>query len=141
MNQLIAEIPVKEDLDESFLWLEENLPKEYEGKDLERAFDCLSRADVFKGRIRRWQHWRFLVYINDLMTAGIALSKDEKYKKVISYTPQKRSKPVEKGQVKMVDYAKGFGFIISEEDDELYFNFSDIHPKFKSSRTVGTANN
>ncbi len=41
---------------------------------------------------------------------------------------------MEKGQVKMVDYAKGFGFIVSEDDDELYFNFSDIHPKFKSSR-------
>lgn len=81
---------VKEDLDESMLWLEENLPKEYEGKDLARAFDCLSRADVFKGRIRRWQYWRFMVYINDLMTAGVAVSKDNKYKKFISYTPTKR---------------------------------------------------
>jgi len=81
---------VREDLDESMLWLEENIPKEYEGQDLNRAFDCLSRADVFKGRIRRWQYWRFLVYINDLITAGVAVSKDEKYKKFISYTPTTR---------------------------------------------------
>jgi len=45
---------------------------------------------VFKGRIRRWQHWRFLVYINDLITAGIALSKDEKYKGFTKYGPTTR---------------------------------------------------
>jgi replication factor C large subunit len=46
----------------------------------------LSRADVFRGRISRWQHWRFLTYINDLLTAGIALSKTEKYPGFNKYT-------------------------------------------------------
>jgi len=82
---------VEEDIDKQLLWIDENLPKEYTNpEDLARAYECISRADVFKGRIRRWQHWRFLVYVNALLTAGIAVSKDEKYKQFVSYTPTKR---------------------------------------------------
>ena len=78
---------VDEDVDQVFLWIEENLPKEYtKPKDLVRAFDNLSTADVFRGRIKRRQHWRFLVYIYNLLTAGIALSKDERYKGFNKYT-------------------------------------------------------
>ena len=79
---------VKENLDEQLLWLDENLPKEYTNpEDLAKAYDKLSKADVFNRRIRRWQHWRFLVYINALITAGIAVSKKEKYKHHIQYKP------------------------------------------------------
>jgi replication factor C large subunit len=82
---------VEEDFDKRFLWLDENLPKEYTNPaDLARAYAMLSKADVFKGRIRRWQHWRFLVYVNALMTAGIATSKDLKYKEFIQYKPTTR---------------------------------------------------
>lgn len=82
---------VEEDLNKCFLWLDENLPKEYtKPRDLARAYDKLSRADVFRGRIKRWQHWRYLVYINDLLTAGIAVSKDEKNKTFIQYKPTGR---------------------------------------------------
>jgi len=82
---------VEEDFDKQFLWLDENLPKEYKNpKDLAKAYDCMSLADVFKGRIRRWQHWRFLVYVNSFLTAGIATSKTEKNKEFIQYTPTKK---------------------------------------------------
>ncbi|MBN2112466.1 replication factor C large subunit [Candidatus Woesearchaeota archaeon] len=82
---------VEEDIDKQFIWLDENLPKEYKDtSDLARAYEFMSRADVFKGRIRRWQHWRFLVYVNALLTAGVAVSKDEKYKDFVSYTPTRR---------------------------------------------------
>ncbi len=82
---------VPEDIDHRFLWIDENLPKEYSSpKDLARAYDMLSKADVYKGRIRRWQHWRFLVYINALTTAGIATAKDEKYKKFEKYSQTQR---------------------------------------------------
>lgn len=82
---------VDEDMDEVILWLDENLPKEYtKPADLARAYGCLSRADVFRRRIRRWQHWRFLVYIRSLITAGVASSKDEKYKTFTSYAPTRR---------------------------------------------------
>jgi replication factor C large subunit len=82
---------VKEDLNQQMLWIDENLPYEYsKPKDLARAYDKLSKADVFNRRIRRWQHWRFLVYINSLITAGVAVSKDEKYHKFVQYKPTGR---------------------------------------------------
>jgi len=90
---------IDEDLDTVGLWLEENIPKEYEGKDIAEAMDKLSKADVYKGRIRRWQHWRFLVYINALYSAGVALSKNEKYKKFVKYSPP--SKILKLWQAKM----------------------------------------
>ncbi len=82
---------VEEDTDEQFLWLDENLPHEYtKPEDLARAYDRLSKADVFRRRIRRWQHWRFLIYINALITAGIATAKTEKYKVNFQYKPTGR---------------------------------------------------
>ena len=62
-------------LDKIFLWLEENIPYEYSKEELFRAYECLSIADVFRGRIQRQRHWRFLVYQNILLSAGIAVSK------------------------------------------------------------------
>ncbi len=82
---------VRENVDDQFLWIDANLPREYEkAEDLARAYDKLSKADIFRRRIRRWQHWRFLVYINALLTAGVAVSKDEKYKKMVQYKPTGR---------------------------------------------------
>lgn len=82
---------VDEDLDEQLLWIDENLPKEYlNPEDLAKAYDKLSKADIFSRRIRRWQHWRFLIYINALITAGIAVSKKEKYRHYVEYKPTTR---------------------------------------------------
>jgi len=82
---------VNEKYDKLMLWIDENLPKEYtKPRDLARAYHYLSRSDVFQRRIRRWQHWRFLTYINAFLSAGIAVSKDEKYKEFIKYEPTKR---------------------------------------------------
>lgn len=82
---------VDEDLNKSLLWIDENLPKEYtKPLDRYRAYDKISRSDVFSGRIRRWQHWRFLVYVNALLTAGVAVSKDEKYPDFVAYKPTTR---------------------------------------------------
>jgi replication factor C large subunit len=82
---------VEEDFDQCALWVDENLPAEYEKpEDLARAYDYLSKADIMNRRIKRWQHWRFLVYIKSYLTAGIAVSKDEKYKKFVPYRPTTR---------------------------------------------------
>lgn len=71
---------VDEDHDTAFEWIRENVPKEYEDTDdVARAMDALSRADVFRGRIRRGQNWGLLKYVYGIMTAGVALAKDEKY--------------------------------------------------------------
>lgn len=82
---------VGEDFDEIMLWMEENLPVEYtKAADLYNAFECMSKADLFKGRIRKKQHWRFLVYIRNLLGVGIGLSKQEKYAGFVEYKPTQR---------------------------------------------------
>ena len=82
---------IDEDLEEVQQWIDENLPKEYtKPYDIYRAYEKLSRADVFRGRIIKRQHWHFLAIINVLLSAGIALSKDEKYPKFVRYSPTQR---------------------------------------------------
>ena len=80
------------EIDQISLWLEENIPLEYRGEDLARAFDALSRADVFKGRIYRQQYWHFLVYQNFFLTAGISTAKGAKnlHDRFTRYSPPKR---------------------------------------------------
>lgn len=61
-----------------FAWLEENVPRKYkEPKNLHQGMEALSRADVFKGRIRG-TNWILLKYIFDYLTVGIAYAKTER---------------------------------------------------------------
>lgn len=81
-------------LNDCMMWVEENMPKEYSGVELSAGYDALSKADVFLGRIRRWQHWRFLVYANALLTAGIALSKSSSHRKAGDVKYARSSRPL-----------------------------------------------
>ena len=90
-NEILKAISLlDEDLDEVFLWLEENIPYEYKNEILRDAYDYLSKADVFRGRIRRWQYWRYLVYENALMNLGVAFSKEKENNNFISYKRNSR---------------------------------------------------
>jgi len=62
-------------IDEVMLWMEENISLEYQGEELAKALDMLSKADVFKGRIYKQQYWRFLVYENIFLSYGISAAK------------------------------------------------------------------
>jgi len=75
-------------LDQVNLWLEKNIPKEYRGEELARAYEALSKADIFKGRIYRQQHWRFLVYQNFFLSAGVAAA--GKFKNPDGFTKYER---------------------------------------------------
>lgn len=77
-------------LDEILLWIEENLPREYQGEALARAYRALSMADVHRGRIYRQQHWRFLIYQNIFQSAGIAYAKDRSKTGFTKYERPKR---------------------------------------------------
>ncbi len=68
------------------LWVDENIPAEYEKPgEVAAAYDSLSKADVFDGRIRK-QNWQLLKYSIDLATAGVALSKEGAYRKFTKYS-------------------------------------------------------
>jgi replication factor C large subunit len=82
---------IEEDIDKIFMWLDENLVKEYtKAEDIANAYENLSLADVYFGRIRRWQYYRYYVYIYNLLSVGIAISKKEKNPEFIQYKPSDR---------------------------------------------------
>ncbi|HDI01745.1 MAG TPA: replication factor C large subunit [Candidatus Bathyarchaeota archaeon] len=67
------------DLDMLFEWIYENVPRAYKDpREVARAMDALSKADIFKGRIIRTQDWGLGRYVTTLMTAGVALAKEHK---------------------------------------------------------------
>ncbi len=64
------------DIDMLFQWVYENAPHQLtDARDLTNAMDALARADVYRGRIRATQDWKLLRYVIDLMTAGVAMSR------------------------------------------------------------------
>jgi replication factor C large subunit len=78
------------ELDDKFLWLDENLPLEYDFRELANAYDVLSRADVFRGRIIKRQTWHFLASIEALITAGISISKEKRKNNPVEYKQPSR---------------------------------------------------
>ena len=84
---------VDKDPDEIFWWIEQNIVNEYERpEEIAKAFDFLSKADLFRQRVKRRQNWKFKKYMIDLMTAGVALSKKEMYRKFTRYQYPKKIK-------------------------------------------------
>ncbi|MCR4335695.1 MAG: replication factor C large subunit [archaeon] len=69
-----------------FRWVEENIPRQYKDKDtIALAFNRLSRADVFNGRIFNRQHWGFLRYSSALASEGVGLAKKEVSHDFVAY--------------------------------------------------------
>ncbi len=67
-------------------WIEENVPVEYESpEDVAKAFDALSRAGVFSGRIRRRQNFALLKFVRALSLGGVAAAKAQPYFKFTPY--------------------------------------------------------
>lgn len=76
-------------LDDLFLYLEENTSGVYSKKAVINAFNEIGKADVFRGRIMKWQHWRFLVYVSFYLTYGVSSVKSDDVSK-ISYKRNSR---------------------------------------------------
>jgi len=58
------------DPDEIFWWIETNIPKVYKNnKDLARAYEILSDADIMRNRVQKQQNWRFRLYMIDIISA------------------------------------------------------------------------
>ncbi|KPU63770.1 replication protein C [Thermococcus sp. EP1] len=61
--------------DEVLLWLDENIPYVYyKPEDIARAYDALSRADIYLGRAKRSGSYGLWKYAMDMMTAGVAVA-------------------------------------------------------------------
>jgi len=90
---IAAEAFEKVDLlpEECFAWIDENLPNEYKNpEELAAAYEALSRADVFRGRIMSRQHWRLLSYFIQVMSIGTAIAKTKKHEGTLAYQQPSR---------------------------------------------------
>ena len=65
----------------------ENIPREYEKKEeIEKAYEMVSEADIYLGRAFSTRAYTYWKYAYDFMSVGVALSKDETYKKFARYS-------------------------------------------------------
>lgn len=100
MKKVLREKPTNETLkifdslnmniDDILLWFDENIPEEYQGEELVRAYELMSKIDVFRGRIHKQQYWRFLVYENLLLSYGIASAKKRVKTRYTTYKKPER---------------------------------------------------
>ncbi|QCW02201.1 replication factor C large subunit [Natrinema pallidum] len=72
---LRASYDVDETPDDLLNWIEDNVPKDYEGAELADAYEFLSNADRWLGRVRATQDYSYWRYATDNMTAGVAASR------------------------------------------------------------------
>jgi len=71
--------------DELSKWIEEGIPQEMrDNADLAKAFDALSRADIYLGRTRKYQHYSLWSYAKEMMTGGVALSRSSRVRSKVS---------------------------------------------------------
>ncbi|MGB8233720.1 MAG: replication factor C large subunit, partial [Methanobacterium sp.] len=80
---------MKVDAEPSFILelLAENIPKEYEKvNELQNAYEMISLADIYLGRAFNTRVYTYWKYTYELMSLGVALSKDETYRKFSRFT-------------------------------------------------------
>ncbi|WP_295722517.1 replication factor C large subunit [uncultured Methanobrevibacter sp.] len=75
-------------------YIAENIPREYENNnEIKRAYDYISKADIYFGRTNTSRNYGYWRYATQFMGLGVALSKREKYKKFTKVvSPQSFSK-------------------------------------------------
>jgi len=67
-------------------WINENIPAQMQDpEDLWRAYEALSRADMYMGRIVKTGNWDLLSYAVDMMSAGVAMAKKSQERRWVSY--------------------------------------------------------
>ncbi len=79
------------DYDTLFLWVAENVPKQYGDDlyDLWRGLEALSRADVIYGRIKRRMNWSLLPYFFNALGPGVAFAQTKRHRKAKWSYPEK----------------------------------------------------
>jgi replication factor C large subunit len=116
---------VDKDPEEIFWWIENNISREYEKpEEIAKAFEILSKADLFRQRVVKRQDWSLKKYMIDLMTAGVANAKKEMYRKFTKY--QYPSKLIVLGRTKVER---------KEEKEKLLELSKELHCSTKKIRS------
>jgi replication factor C large subunit len=136
------------DLDEEprnfVTWLDENIPVEYaSARERAKAFNNLSRADVFLGRVTNRQYWGFLRYVNDLSTVGVRFVQEKpnfgfakySFPSLIWKMGSTRGKRAKQGAV-----AAKIGPVVHESKRRLINDYIPLVDNvFKKNKTAGEA--
>ncbi len=70
-------------------WIDENVPYVYyKPEDIARAYEAISRADIYLGRAQRTGNYGLWKYATDMMTAGVAVAGVKKKGFVKIYPPK-----------------------------------------------------
>ena len=70
-----ASYDVDETPDDMLNWVEDNVPKDYSGAELATAYDFLSNADKWLGRVRASQDYSLWRYAGDNIAGGVAAAR------------------------------------------------------------------
>ncbi len=131
---------IEEDIPEIMLWIDENLPKEYKDPEsLKTAYEFLSLADLFYGRIKKWQHWRFLVYCYLFLSYGIASSKRTKNPERIEYKRSSRILELWKAKMKNMkkkSVAEKLSLCTHSSTKTAFENFAFLLPALKNNPSL-----
>ena len=74
---------------ELLLWIDENVPYVYyKPEDIARAYEAISRADIYLARAQRTGNYSLWKYATDMMTAGVAVAGVKKKGFVRIYPPK-----------------------------------------------------
>ena len=81
-----AMMDLDEDPETLILWIDENIPVAYrEMEDINAAYNALSKADIFLGRVKRRQYYGLWGYAGDMMSCGVSLSRSRDYRGFTRY--------------------------------------------------------
>ncbi len=86
-DALEAAYDVDETPDDLINWVEDNVPKDYYGDELADAYEFLSNADVWLGRVRATQNYSYWRYATDNIAAGVAASRQHDHGGWTRYGP------------------------------------------------------
>ncbi|MDH5019617.1 replication factor C large subunit [Halobacterium rubrum] len=84
---LQAAYDVDETPDDLLNWVEDNVPKDYYGDELAVAYEFLSNADIWLGRVRATQNYSYWRYATDNIAAGVAASRQHDHGGWTRYGP------------------------------------------------------
>ena len=76
------DLRVEEDPKLVMEYIAENIPREYKKSDeIKKAYNCISKADLYFGRADRSRNYGYWKYASDFMGVGVSNAKEETYKK------------------------------------------------------------
>ena len=78
---------VDETPDELLNWVEDNVPKDYYGDELADAYEFLSNADRWLGRVRATQNYSYWRYAGDNVAAGVPAARQHDHGGWTRYGP------------------------------------------------------